>query len=206
MDRYQEEIRRVAAKSVKDLNLDGSGSNHCNNNNNNNNNNALLPRRLSNGSDISLASSSSSAAPSGGVNVAMARMEYLQKVNQLNLSNNLLSGGGAAPVAPPQSVPRRTSAGGAGENALNNRILTAGKAKSAGSLMNGGSGAISNGGCGGIDRRSIIAASKHAAPRVGGAAAGEPPHPPDVGGLRASAVILKQSGPLTHTLNSSQVR
>ena len=63
-------------------------------------------RRLSNGSDISSHGSSSSsssksavaaaaAAPSnsmgGGVNVALARMEYQQKVNQLNLSNTLNS-------------------------------------------------------------------------------------------------------------------
>ena len=59
-------------------------------------------RRLSNGSDISSHGSSSSsssksavatsAAPAnsmGGVNVALARMEYQQKVNQLNLSNTL---------------------------------------------------------------------------------------------------------------------
>ena len=59
-----------------------------------------LCRRLSNGSDISSHGSSSSsssksavaAAPAssiGGVNVALARMEYQQKVNQLNLSNTL---------------------------------------------------------------------------------------------------------------------
>ena len=85
MDRYQDEIRRVAAKSGIVV-----GNN--------------IARRLSNGSDISSHGSSSSSssksavAPAagaatsmGGVNVALARMEYQQKVNQLNLSNTLNS-------------------------------------------------------------------------------------------------------------------
>lgn len=83
MDRYQDEIRRVAAKSGIVV-----GNN--------------IARRLSNGSDISSHGSSSSsssksaaaagpASSNGGVNVALARMEYLQKVNQLNLSNTLNS-------------------------------------------------------------------------------------------------------------------
>lgn len=78
MDRYQAEIRRVAAKSVKDLNLDTSSSSSSH---------RVLPRRLSNGSDGSSSAASSSsnsgggANPLGGVNVALARREYLEKVS-----------------------------------------------------------------------------------------------------------------------------
>lgn len=156
MDRYQEEIRRVAAKSVKDLNLDhhtggtGGPSNYP----------GVIPRRLSNGSDGSSSSSprcvGASNAGNGtiGVNVAVARMEYLQKVNQLNLSNSLLSGG---TTSVHQSLPRRQSAerevSGGGKP-----MLVMGKTKSATDL-NGTMGS-------GMDRRSIIAASKLATPRV----------------------------------------
>ncbi|XP_059088232.1 LIM domain-containing protein jub-like isoform X1 [Tigriopus californicus] len=125
MDRYQEEIRRVAAKSVKDLNLENLANNQVNHHGQY----RAIPRRLSNGSDASHSSSSSSSRSGGGgggtlttpananhvslnnqsvvttsINVAAAKMQYLQKINQINLSNQLKSAQNANGI-------RRQSAG-----------------------------------------------------------------------------------------------
>ena len=76
MNRYQEEIRRVAEKSGFSLVANG-GNKH-----------SLPRRRLSNGSDhASSSSSSAGGTPTGGtafVSVAEQRSQYLQKINQLN--------------------------------------------------------------------------------------------------------------------------
>ena len=94
MNQYQEEIRRVAAKSVKDLNLDRSSPSA-------NGHSAAtfraIPRRLSNGSDTGSSSSSSTRGGNGVVATSTtmnaAKMQYLQKVQELNLSNSLKTGG-----------------------------------------------------------------------------------------------------------------
>jgi hypothetical protein len=193
MDRYQEEIRRVAAKSVRDLNLDVSAVSAASSSY------AAIPRRLSNGSDVSSHGSSSSSCAGGknaalnsngiGVNVAMAKMEYLQKVNQLNLSNTLNKsvGGQAAiggrtisgPILTNHTAVRRPHSGIINGSATPG-LRAISKSTSASSLLHGNANYLDNAAAietrrrasaspqniNVYDRSTIIAASKQATPRI----------------------------------------
>ncbi len=72
MDRYQEEIRRVAAKSVRDLNLTEPSNRSLRMSN---------ERRLS---SPQFGHTPAATTTGAAVSVAAARLEYMQKVNQLN--------------------------------------------------------------------------------------------------------------------------
>ena len=107
LDRYQEEIRRAAAKGVKDLNLSGSLTPNMSATSASPVGRAL-PRKLSsssvgtsnsevqgrnrNLSDTNIGQTSIS------VSAAAARIEHLQRLNQINISN---VNGGRALTAPP---------------------------------------------------------------------------------------------------------
>ena len=100
LDRYQEEIRRAAAKGVKDLNLNGSTTPTLTNNLGSHFG-RTFPKTVSstsylttNGSDSlktqnsAVASSvSNSVRSSISVSAAAAKFESLQRLNQVNISN-----------------------------------------------------------------------------------------------------------------------
>ena len=94
LDRYQEEIRRAAAKGVKDLNLNGNPTIS------NSTSGRSLPKTVSSSSITStngnvpartkspiVTSPSTSVQSSISVSAAAARFESLQRLNQINISN-----------------------------------------------------------------------------------------------------------------------
>ncbi len=187
MDRYQEDIRRtVAAKCGISA---GTPSSY-----------GVVPgsvsRRLSNGSDISShgsssgGSGSSSAAGSktmvngGGGNVSRLLGDFQQKINnhQNNLSNTLNNGYHRHRQQHQQPVignPSSSATMGRTVNGNNVRVIS--KSSSASSLARGGTAATSTlenrrrssvSPHTALDRNAIIAASKHAAPKILNAATG----------------------------------
>lgn len=212
MDRYQEEIRRVAAKSVKDLNLE----NLTNNQVNHHGQYRAIPRRLSNGSDASHSSSSSSSRSGGGtlatpsnanqvvsinnqsivttsINVAAAKMQYLQKINQINLSNQLKSAqnvngirrqSAGSNIAGAQQAFRPNEAAltkaSSASNISNQRTSMVGSNAmsqhgshipnhmvSIAQCRNGTTPSLSSGNVSSLNRQAIIAASRNGTPIVG---------------------------------------